>query len=89
MRGQRLLHGFEAAAWVFIELAAKRGYDTRIGLEDTLVLPDAPARGTTRNWWLRRDASSSSKSSEAFETGFGLHFEWPCWSSGGHVRSST
>jgi uncharacterized protein (DUF849 family) len=47
---QRLLHGFEAAAWVFIELAAKRGYDTRIGLEDTLVLPGGTrARGTTRN----------------------------------------
>jgi uncharacterized protein (DUF849 family) len=28
-------------AWVFIELADKHGYDTRIGLEDTLVLPDA------------------------------------------------
>ena len=40
VHGQRLLHGFEAAAWVFIELAAKRGYDTRVGLEDTLVLPD-------------------------------------------------
>lgn len=36
----RLLHGFEAAAWAFIELAAHRGYDTRVGLEDTLVLPD-------------------------------------------------
>jgi uncharacterized protein (DUF849 family) len=37
---QRLLHGFEAAVWVFIELAGRRGYDTRVGLEDTLVLPD-------------------------------------------------
>jgi uncharacterized protein (DUF849 family) len=36
----RLLHGFEAATWAFIELAAQRGYDTRVGLEDTLVLPD-------------------------------------------------
>ena len=40
VQSQRLLHGFEAAAWVFIELAAKRGYDTRVGLEDTLELPD-------------------------------------------------
>jgi hypothetical protein len=40
VQSQRLLHGFEAATWVFIELAAKRGYDTRVGLEDTLVLPD-------------------------------------------------
>jgi uncharacterized protein (DUF849 family) len=29
----------------FIELAARRGYDTRVGLEDTLVLPDGSARG--------------------------------------------
>jgi len=29
-----------AAAWAFIELAARRGYDTRVGLEDILVLPD-------------------------------------------------
>jgi len=36
----RLLHGFEATAWEFIGLAAQRGYDTRVGLEDTLFLPD-------------------------------------------------
>ena len=36
----RLLHGFEAFAWEFIALAADRGYDTRVGFEDTLVLPD-------------------------------------------------
>ena len=36
----RLLHGFEATAWEFIGLAAQRGYDTRVGLEDTLSLPD-------------------------------------------------
>ena len=36
----RLLHGFGAATWAFIELAVRRGYDTRVGLEDTLVLPD-------------------------------------------------
>ena len=35
----RLLHGFEAFAWEFIALAAGRGYDTRIGFEDTLLLP--------------------------------------------------
>ena len=41
----RLLHGFEATAWPLIELAAQRGYDTRAGLEDTLLLPDGtPAR---------------------------------------------
>lgn len=34
-----LLHGLNATAWPFIEEAAKRGYDTRIGFEDVLVLP--------------------------------------------------
>jgi uncharacterized protein (DUF849 family) len=36
----RLLHGFEAYAWEFIGLAAGRGYGTRIGFEDTLLLPE-------------------------------------------------
>jgi uncharacterized protein (DUF849 family) len=36
----RLLHGFETFAWEFVALAVGRGYDTRIGFEDTLVLPD-------------------------------------------------
>jgi uncharacterized protein (DUF849 family) len=36
----RLLHGFEVFAWEFIALAAGRGYDTRIGFEDTLLLPE-------------------------------------------------
>jgi uncharacterized protein (DUF849 family) len=36
----RLLHGSEVFAWEFIALAARRGYDTRIGFEDTLLLPE-------------------------------------------------
>jgi uncharacterized protein (DUF849 family) len=36
----RLLHGLGASAWEFVELAAKRNYDTRAGFEDTLTLPD-------------------------------------------------
>lgn len=40
LEAPRLLHGFEATAWEFIGLAAQRGYDTRVGLEDTLFLPD-------------------------------------------------
>jgi uncharacterized protein (DUF849 family) len=36
----RLLHGLGAPAWDFVELAARRHYDTRTGLEDTLTLPD-------------------------------------------------
>jgi uncharacterized protein (DUF849 family) len=36
----RLLHGFEVTTWPLLEVALQRGYDTRIGLEDTLLLPD-------------------------------------------------
>jgi uncharacterized protein (DUF849 family) len=40
----RLLHGVDRAAWDAIDLAAARGYDTRVGFEDILTLPDgAPA----------------------------------------------
>ncbi|HEV7797213.1 MAG TPA: 3-keto-5-aminohexanoate cleavage protein [Pyrinomonadaceae bacterium] len=35
-----LLHGTEATVWPTMDEAIKRGYDLRIGLEDTLVLPD-------------------------------------------------
>ena len=35
-----LLHGTEATTWPMMDEAIARGYDVRIGLEDTLVLPD-------------------------------------------------
>ncbi|MFI7387972.1 3-keto-5-aminohexanoate cleavage protein [Streptomyces sp. NPDC049813] len=35
-----LLHGEEAGAWPVLRLAVRLGLATRIGLEDTLVLPD-------------------------------------------------
>jgi len=35
-----ILHGFNRTAWDFIEVAARRGYGTRIGFEDVLTLPD-------------------------------------------------
>lgn len=38
-----LLHGEEAAAWPVLIEAGRRGLDTRIGLEDVLVLPDGGA----------------------------------------------
>jgi uncharacterized protein (DUF849 family) len=41
-----LLHGTEATAWPMMDEAITRGYDVRIGLEDTLVLP---------NWRIARD----------------------------------
>ena len=35
-----LLHGFGNPTWPVLDAALQRGYDTRIGLEDTLTLPD-------------------------------------------------
>lgn len=35
-----LLHGEERSAWAAARLAGERGLSTRIGLEDTLLLPD-------------------------------------------------
>jgi uncharacterized protein (DUF849 family) len=46
--GRRLLHGFETSAWELVALASRRGYDARIGFEDTLWLPDGEPRG--RQW---------------------------------------
>lgn len=41
-----LLHGEDNTAWPILQLAASRGLDARIGLEDVLHLPDgAPAPG--------------------------------------------
>jgi uncharacterized protein (DUF849 family) len=37
---RRLLHGTGPTAWPHLALARERGYDARIGLEDTLILPD-------------------------------------------------
>jgi uncharacterized protein (DUF849 family) len=36
----RLLHGHSGTAWDLLAEAARRGYDTRIGLEDTIRMPD-------------------------------------------------
>jgi uncharacterized protein (DUF849 family) len=36
----RLLHGADATTWPLLEAAIEAGYDVRIGLEDTLRLPD-------------------------------------------------
>jgi uncharacterized protein (DUF849 family) len=40
IRTPRLLHGSEGTAWPLFRHAVQLGYDTRIGLEDTLFLPD-------------------------------------------------
>lgn len=39
----RLLHGLERSAWPMIRLAGQLGLSTRVGLEDTVVLPDGSA----------------------------------------------
>ena len=36
----RLLHGYGRTVWAMLDEAAGRGYDVRIGLEDTLERPD-------------------------------------------------
>jgi hypothetical protein len=36
----RLLHGVDGAAWPLLDGALRMGLDIRIGLEDTLALPD-------------------------------------------------
>jgi uncharacterized protein (DUF849 family) len=41
----RLLHGVDATAWPLLREAVRRGYDARIGLEDTLRLPGGEAAG--------------------------------------------
>jgi uncharacterized protein (DUF849 family) len=44
IRIPRLLHGLNETTWELIDAAAARGYDTRVGFEDILTLPDgAPA----------------------------------------------
>ncbi|MBW8762471.1 MAG: 3-keto-5-aminohexanoate cleavage protein [Microbacterium sp.] len=35
-----LLHGEDRSAWAAFDLAVERGLDSRVGLEDTLTLPD-------------------------------------------------
>jgi uncharacterized protein (DUF849 family) len=40
-----LLHGFDDSCWPLLEHAGRLGLQTRIGLEDTLKLPDGSAAG--------------------------------------------
>ncbi len=45
----RLLHGKEATVWPLLDEAWARGLQARVGLEDTLALPDgSPATGNTQ-----------------------------------------
>jgi uncharacterized protein (DUF849 family) len=46
VRAPRLQHGDGEATWILIEDAIRRGIDTRVGFEDTLLLPNGkPAAG--------------------------------------------
>jgi uncharacterized protein (DUF849 family) len=49
-----LLHGTEATVWPMMDEAIARGYDLRVGLEDTLVLPNG--RTAQNNSELIREA---------------------------------
>jgi uncharacterized protein (DUF849 family) len=40
VKAPRLQHGEGELTWILIEDAVRRGLDTRVGLEDTLYLPD-------------------------------------------------
>jgi uncharacterized protein (DUF849 family) len=36
----RLLHGSGPVSWALVDEAARRGYQTRVGFEDSLEMPD-------------------------------------------------
>jgi uncharacterized protein (DUF849 family) len=45
VRVPRLLHGVNATAWPLVDAAVARGYDIRVGFEDTLTLPNGEVAG--------------------------------------------
>ena len=62
--GELLLHGEEEACWPMIAHAGRLGLPTRIGLEDTVTLPDGTAAGDNatlvrhaRQVWARAGAA--------------------------------
>jgi uncharacterized protein (DUF849 family) len=63
-KASRVLHGLNELAWPLIDEAAKRGYDTRVGFEDILTLPDgesAPNNGALIAEAVRRMQSINKK----------------------------
>ncbi len=59
----RLLHGVNQTAWGLIDKAGARGYDTRIGFEDVLTLPDG--KTATNNGVLVAEAARRVRASRA------------------------
>ena len=60
----RTLHGLNHTAWDLIDAAAARKYDTRVGFEDILTLPDgtsAPGNGALVAETLRRMRRSATR----------------------------
>lgn len=61
----RLLHGKDATAWPLLAYAIGRGYATRIGLEDTLLLPNGKTAHDNaelvRTAWLYNEAKADSR----------------------------
>jgi len=55
----RLLHGHGATAWELFDEAVRRGYDSRVGLEDMATLPDG--RAATSNLELFTIARARSR----------------------------
>jgi uncharacterized protein (DUF849 family) len=61
VRAPRLQHGDGDLTWILIEDAARRGLDTRVGLEDTLCLPDGTlARGNAELVSAARDLGAGA-----------------------------
>jgi uncharacterized protein (DUF849 family) len=59
----RLLHGVDASAWPLFDEAIARGYDGRMGFEDTFALPDGTRAATNAD--LVRAARRRAKSRTA------------------------
>lgn len=58
----RVLHGLNRSAWPLVRRAARLGLSTRIGLEDTLLLPDgSPAPGNAALVGAARDVLASAR----------------------------
>jgi uncharacterized protein (DUF849 family) len=44
----RLIHGYNATAWRMVDEARRRGWDTRIGFEDVVTLPNGEVAVSNR-----------------------------------------